>query len=71
MLGVASPDILISRSRYLLQCLASNIAASGCNDYGRAPGECVTTTRPATPSAHSHTVRTEAKSPLDHGAAMG
>eukprot|EP00965_Chrysotila_dentata_P016787 557148-Pleurochrysis_carterae.AAC.1 len=27
--GVASPDTLLSRSRYLLQCLASIIAASG------------------------------------------
>eukprot|EP00965_Chrysotila_dentata_P191360 6174471-Pleurochrysis_carterae.AAC.2 len=25
--------------------------------------------RPATPKAHGYTVRTEAKSPLDHGAA--
>eukprot|EP00965_Chrysotila_dentata_P223209 6193449-Pleurochrysis_carterae.AAC.3 len=33
ILGVASPDTLVSRSRHLLQCLASNIAASGGGDY--------------------------------------
>eukprot|EP00965_Chrysotila_dentata_P260174 6213805-Pleurochrysis_carterae.AAC.6 len=61
MLGVASPNILVSRSRYLLQCLASNVAASGGGDYGRTP---------ATPRAHDCTVRTEAESLLNHGAAM-
>eukprot|EP00965_Chrysotila_dentata_P254745 6211982-Pleurochrysis_carterae.AAC.1 len=33
-------------------------------------GILLVTTRPATPQAHSHTVRTEAENPLDHGAAM-
>eukprot|EP00965_Chrysotila_dentata_P240448 6203725-Pleurochrysis_carterae.AAC.1 len=40
MLDVASPDTLLPRSRYLLQCLASIIAASGGGDYGRASDEC-------------------------------
>eukprot|EP00965_Chrysotila_dentata_P073992 2443518-Pleurochrysis_carterae.AAC.1 len=39
--GVASPDTLPSRSRYLLQCLASMIAASGGGDYGRTSDECI------------------------------
>eukprot|EP00965_Chrysotila_dentata_P257514 6212911-Pleurochrysis_carterae.AAC.1 len=34
--GVASPSTLLSRSRYLLQSLASSIAASDRDDYGRA-----------------------------------
>eukprot|EP00965_Chrysotila_dentata_P142157 4700197-Pleurochrysis_carterae.AAC.1 len=38
--GVASPDTLVLRSRYLLQCLlASIIAASGGGDYGRTYSE--------------------------------
>eukprot|EP00965_Chrysotila_dentata_P256477 6212549-Pleurochrysis_carterae.AAC.7 len=37
--GVASPSTLLSRSRYLLQSLAFSIAASGRDDYGRAPGQ--------------------------------
>eukprot|EP00965_Chrysotila_dentata_P073622 2432005-Pleurochrysis_carterae.AAC.1 len=59
-----------------LKSLASIIAANVRGDYGRASYECgkwkgnlvITTTKPATPRAY--TVGTEAKSPLDHGAAM-
>eukprot|EP00965_Chrysotila_dentata_P059457 1972804-Pleurochrysis_carterae.AAC.1 len=73
--GVASPDtLLLSLSSYLLQSLASIIAASGHDNYGRAYYECgvwkgnlvITTARLATPRAHDYTVETEAKSPLDH-----
>eukprot|EP00965_Chrysotila_dentata_P136038 4497795-Pleurochrysis_carterae.AAC.1 len=59
--GVASRITLISRSPYLLPSLALTIAASVRDDYGRAP---------ATPLTHDYTVRTEAESPLDYGAAM-
>eukprot|EP00965_Chrysotila_dentata_P030446 1013445-Pleurochrysis_carterae.AAC.1 len=33
ILGVASPNTLVSRSRYLLQCRASINAASGGGDF--------------------------------------
>eukprot|EP00965_Chrysotila_dentata_P180486 5957811-Pleurochrysis_carterae.AAC.1 len=78
--GVASPSTLLSRSRYLLQSLTFSIAANCRDDYGRAYCEksvwyrnlVITATRPATPQAndYDYTVRTEAESPLDHGAAM-
>eukprot|EP00965_Chrysotila_dentata_P137563 4550639-Pleurochrysis_carterae.AAC.1 len=75
-LGVASPSTLLSRSCYLLQFLVSIVAASDRDDYGRASNECGVWKLlqqqglPATPIAHDHTVGTEAKSPVDHGAAM-
>eukprot|EP00965_Chrysotila_dentata_P048500 1608742-Pleurochrysis_carterae.AAC.3 len=71
--GVASPSILLSRSRYLLQSLVT----SGRDDCGRAynegsvwRGSWLTTARPATSGAHDYTVRREAESPLDHSVAM-
>eukprot|EP00965_Chrysotila_dentata_P102638 3388510-Pleurochrysis_carterae.AAC.2 len=61
-----------------LKSLASIIAANGRDDYCRASDKCgvwkvnlvIITTRPAAPRAYNYTVGTEAKSPLDHGAAM-
>eukprot|EP00965_Chrysotila_dentata_P246509 6207201-Pleurochrysis_carterae.AAC.1 len=73
------PSTLLPRSRYLLQSLASIIAANGRDDYGRASNESsvwkgnlvkITTARTDALRAHDHTVGTEAKSPMDHGATM-
>eukprot|EP00965_Chrysotila_dentata_P055590 1844359-Pleurochrysis_carterae.AAC.3 len=63
--GMASLNTLLSRSRYLLQCLAFIIAASGRDDY-----TVVRQLLPKHTTTNNYTVETEAKSPLDHGAAM-
>eukprot|EP00965_Chrysotila_dentata_P059011 1958475-Pleurochrysis_carterae.AAC.3 len=46
-LGVASPDILLSRSRSLLQSLASIIAASERGDYGRTDSQLLSDAAPS------------------------
>eukprot|EP00965_Chrysotila_dentata_P257302 6212843-Pleurochrysis_carterae.AAC.1 len=68
----------MSRSRYLLQCLASilQLAVAATAVARRMSVKCgegillIKQTRPATPRAHDHTARTEAENPLDHGVAM-
>eukprot|EP00965_Chrysotila_dentata_P226620 6195521-Pleurochrysis_carterae.AAC.9 len=62
--GAVDPPTII-RLKALRQCVRR---ASGRDGYGRASDKF--SVWQATPKAHDYIVKTEAKCPLDHGAAM-